>query len=315
MTTDKLAALDEATAAYPSLRQVAGAVIEVWPAHVAYLLKSISVRSPAVLAASETAANAAVLLADGRLKRFATDYHWTCNQVREEELFFFREDRYRLSTFQEAYDQVYSNGPYMEKYMNGLLISNVLWSNHAAIFEMFINRVLGSLKAPVDYLEVGPGHGLMLSFAAQSAGVRSLEAWDVSDTSLRETRAALDRLAVDKPVKMNKVDIINAPPTDRKFGLIVFSEILEHLEKPKAALAGLRSAVSEDGRVFINVPLNSPAPDHIFLLAGPEEVREVIEGEGFRVESIELYATQGAPIERALEDRISVSAGVVARPR
>ncbi len=89
----------------------------------------------------------------------------------------------------------------------------------------------------------------------------------------------------------------------------------EHLEHPKEALATLRSVVSEDGRLFVNVPLNSPAPDHIFLLSGPDEVRDVIEGQGFRVESMELYATQGAPIERALEDRISVSAGVVARPR
>ncbi len=112
--------------------------------------------------------------------------------------------------------------------MNGLLWSNVLWSNHASIFEMFINRVIGHLSEPIDYLEIGPGHGLMLSFAAQSSGVSSLEAWDVSETSLRDTRAALDKLDVRKPVDLQRVrDILAAAQPEKKFGLIVFSEILE----------------------------------------------------------------------------------------
>jgi len=315
MTLDKLAALRELTADYPALTEVVGAVLADWPAHVGYLHKSINVRSPAVMAATEAAAAAAVRLAEGSRARVAADDHWTCDQVREEELFFFREERYRLSSFAEALAEVYSNTEYMSRYMNGLLLSNVLWSNHAAIFEMFKNRVIGSLTAPVDYLEVGPGHGLMVSFAAESDRIRSLEAWDVSDVSLRDTKAALDKLGVTKSVTLSKVDILAAAPTDRRFGLIVFSEILEHLEQPREALSALRSVIADDGRLFVNVPLNSPAPDHIFLLSHPDEVREVIESQGFHVESMELYATQGAAIDRAIEDKISISAGVVARPR
>src|SRR3712207_7808068 len=53
----------------------------------------------------------------------------------------------------------------------------------------------------------------------------------------------------------------------------VISEVLEHLEQPGQALAFLRDCMTADGRIFINVPLNSPSPDHIYLLSSPEDVR------------------------------------------
>jgi hypothetical protein len=90
--------------------------------------------------------------------------------------------------------------------------------------------------------------------------------------------------------------------------------VLEHLEDPAAALRFLRKTVSDAGRVFINVPLNSPSPDHIFLLSTPEGAARLAEEAGFRVETLELFATQGARIERALETQISVSAGMIVVP-
>ena len=78
-------------------------------------------------------------------------------------------------------------------------MSQVLWYNHIATFEMFLNRIVGNAEAPFNYLEVGPGHGLMTYFAARSPLAKTVEAWDVSSVSLRETRAALDRLGAVRP--------------------------------------------------------------------------------------------------------------------
>jgi hypothetical protein len=72
--------------------------------------------------------------------------------------------------------------------------------------------------------------------------------------------------------------------------------------------------MAPDGRIFINVPLNSPSPDHIYLLSTPEEVNALVESAGLTVERMSLFATQGKRIEPALANRISVSAGVIARP-
>lgn len=75
------------------------------------------------------------------LPQFAEDYSWLCEQQLTEELFFRRNNRYRLSTFAEAYDQVYSNKDYMTRYMNGLLFTQLWWSNHTGVMG-FINQTL-----------------------------------------------------------------------------------------------------------------------------------------------------------------------------
>lgn len=304
--------LAEILAGLPNTRAVIDSVLEVWPEHTAYLAKSLQARSPAMLAATEAAAGVTRRLTEGHERQVAEDYRWTCDRLREEELFFHREERYRLSTFAEAMAEVYSDHAYMARYVNGLLLTQVLWFNHVATFEMFLNRVLGAAKDPFDYLEVGPGHGLMVYFAAASPLSRSLEAWDVSAVSLRETAAALDKMGVTKPVTLTEVDILKAGESERRYDLIVISEVLEHLERPHQALTFLHTALKPEGRIFINVPINSPSPDHIYLLSSPDEVTALVEGAGFKVETMELYATQAKKLESALRNRITVSAGVVA---
>jgi 2-polyprenyl-3-methyl-5-hydroxy-6-metoxy-1,4-benzoquinol methylase len=314
VSESKAEALRELVSAHPATTAIIETVLKVWPEHAAYLLKSFSPRTSAMMQATEAAAAAAAKLMAGQEETVAADYRWTCDRLRDEELFFHREGRYRLSTFAEAGAEVYSDHAYMSRYVNGLLLTQVLWYNHVATFEMFLNDVLGGARSPFDYLEVGPGHGLMVYFAAQSPLCRRLQAWDVSAVSLRETRAALDKLGLEKPVALVETDILRAERPTEAFDLIVISEVLEHLETPERALRFLRDALKDEGRIFVNVPLNSPSPDHIYLFETPDDVRALVEGAGLKVESMSLYATQGRAIESALANRISVSAGVIGRP-
>lgn len=315
MIHDDAQALELLLAERPSTLAVVKAALEAWPEHDKFLSRSFRQRSPQMLEATEAAATAVGKLISGEERRFVEDYHWACDRLREEEIFFHREGRYRLSTFAEAVAEVYSNADYMRRYMSGLLLSQILWYNHIATLDMFLSRVLAAATQPFDYLEIGPGHGLMTYFAAAAPLSRNLEAWDVSAVSLKETRAALDQLGVTKPVSLVETDILRAPSSEKRFDLIVISEVLEHLETPGAALRFLRSAIADGGRIFINVPINSPSPDHLYLLSSPQDVVELIEKAGFNVERMELHATQGRPVDRALHNRISVSAGVIARPK
>jgi len=109
------------------------------------------------------------------------------------------------------------------------------------------------------------------------------------------------------------VDVLKAELPPRNYDLIVISEVLEHLEEPSLALRKLARILRPQGRVFINVPINSPSPDHIYLLTRPQEVRDLIEASGLMIESIELFPTQAKSVEKALANKISISAGVVAR--
>lgn len=314
MSDDKATALRTLLAPLPETGIVVDAVLAAWPDHAAYLLKSFEARSTAMLAATEVAATAARRLMAGNEARFAAGYKWTCDQLRDEEIFFHREGRYRLATFQQAWDEVYSNHDYMAPYVDGLLLSQILWFNHVGTFEMFLGRVLAAAEAPFDYLEIGPGHGLMVALAAASPHAQSLAAWDVSAVSLNETRAALETLGVTKPVSLVEVDILKAAAPDRQYDLITISEVLEHLETPAIALAFLRKALRPGGRIFINVPLNSPSPDHIYLFGTPEELTDMVEAAGFRITTTEMFATQGRKLASALTNRISVSVGIIAVP-
>jgi 2-polyprenyl-3-methyl-5-hydroxy-6-metoxy-1,4-benzoquinol methylase len=308
-----LADLDSLLQDYPSTLQLSRSVIDIWPDHQTYLARNFKVRAPEQMSATELASSSILKLIRGNEERFARHYRWTCDRLNEEELFFHRNGRYRLSTFAEARAEVYSNNDYMTRYMDGLLLTQSLWFNHAATFEMFLNRLLPLAQSGARYLEIGPGHGLMTYFAAKTPAIATLEVWDVSSVSLDETRTALAVLGIEKNVGFMEVDILAADEVPRKYDMIVISEVLEHLERPDQALSFLNSALNPDGLIYVNVPINSPSPDHIYLLEHPAAGIALIEAAGFEIVSKELYATQGKAIEKAISDRISISMGVVGK--
>ncbi|MFQ3665483.1 MAG: class I SAM-dependent methyltransferase [Sphingomonadaceae bacterium] len=307
-------ALSDRLGHLPATAAIVGHVLACWPEHASYCEKSLAARDAAIDGSVEEAAGAALRLMAGREREVAADYRWTCDQLRDEELFFHREGRYRRTTFQQAWDDVYSDAAYMARYVNGLLVSQILWFNHAATLAMLKTQLLDRQQQPFDYLEVGPGHGLMCHTAARNPLCRQIEAIDVSAVSLAETREALSKMGVSVPVRLTEMDILSGVEPQSQADVIVISEVLEHLERPDLALALLRRVARPQATLFVNVPLNSPSPDHIYLFEHPDEVTALVEGAGFRVEQLEMFATQGRPIDKALKQKVSVSVGVIARP-
>ena len=137
-------------------------------------------------------------LVDGGLDELCRDYRYLCEElVLPEEIYFRRHKRYRLSSFAQAYSECYSNSMAMRRYMNGLLVSNALWRNHTRVVYYYCRTYLPTLPEAADHLEIGPGHGLLLYFAARHAGVGSVTGWDISATSIANTRLALQAMAWD----------------------------------------------------------------------------------------------------------------------
>lgn len=263
---------------------------------------------------TETLAQAALVLADNRLDEIAQHYRWTCDQLREEELFFHREGRYRFSTFAQADTAVYSNADYMKKYMDGLLISQILWFNHAASCHFFLTGTPDLLGQGRRYLEIGPGHGLMMYLALRDFQLSSAAAWDLSSVSIAQTQAALEKLGYAN-CDFSVQNVTEVPDAVEPYNLVVISEVLEHLEDPKSVMRSIRNLVNgTDGLVFINVPINSPSPDHLYLMETPEGARALLTDTGFEILREGFFATQGTALERALRNRISVSACMLARP-
>jgi Methyltransferase domain len=298
-------------AAHRHIRKLFQHQILVFPEHEAFLRDRFSSVSETGWLFIEEIAAKVLQIAGDRLDLVCEDYRWLSGIVLDEELHFRRTGRYRLSTFEQADRAVYSNPETMSRYMNGLLASQLWWRNHTEMLNYFRDHFIEHNPVGFTHLEIGPGHGLFLYLGAVSPRCGRAEAWDISDASISNTRHALNALQLSRQVLISKVNLFDAP--DRQFSSIAFSEVLEHLERPRAALAILRRLLSDDGRLFLNAPVNSPAPDHIYLFGTPEELLKMITDAGFSIESSYLSPCTGATLERARKLKLTISVGVIAR--
>lgn len=303
---------------YPALARLVDGQLNVWPAHETYLKKSLAARTPAVMAASNLGAELVLRLAaeaEGGLSEMCEDYKFVCQtMILEEELHFRRFHEYRLKTFADAYSEYYSKTELMRRYMHGLLLSNIFWLNHANALEYYISGYLPRNRHGYDHLEVGPGHGLLIYFAARDPNANSLTGWDVSEGSIQSTRRALATIGVERKVDLVRQDVFDASGARERFDSVVVSEVLEHLEDPLRALRSLKKWMRPDGRIWVNMPVNSPAPDHLYLLRTPEEMLDLMREGGFTVEEYRFFPMTGTTMERARKHALTINVAAIGRP-
>ena len=297
---------------YAHLDKAYRAQLAVWPEHANFLQTRFADDSPEFLERTDQVAKLALVLADDRLDEFCRDYRWMCENFIEEELYFRRHKKYRLSSFADAYREVYGDPTYMSRYVKGILLSQLFWHNHAAAMDLFRTSYLPSLPRAFDHLEVGPGHGLFFAQAATHPNCGSASGWDVSPSSIAATREALHKFGIVERVKLIEQDVLIAPKEGALFDSAIISEVLEHLERPDLALNTLFQSLRPGGRLFVNMPINSPAPDHIYFCSSIKQVSDLVEKEGFLVDEVHKLPITGYSLERALRKNIGISCVVLA---
>lgn len=310
---------DAAALATPSLERLVAETLARWPEHARFVEKSLASRSPQVLATADRLAAIVLRLAEadpGGIDAAVADYRFVCDEiVLPEEIHFRREGRYRLTSFAEANAEVYANAPLMHRYMNGLLVTNVLWHNHCQAMNDYLTDYLPRLQPGTAHLEIGPGHGIFLYLAALEPNVASLTGWDLSPASIAKTRHALAALGLARPVALIEQDMFAvADPADQDLvDSIVMSELLEHVEDPVAALRSAGRSLRPGGLIWINVPANSPAPDHIFLVTSPAHAEAIVRAAGLEIIASKGFPMQGASLEKAARNQLSVNCVLTAR--
>ena len=282
------------------------------PKHRDYLERRLSTAGPAEMDALEALAVQITALGGPRLPEICDNYDFICRIVREEEMHFRRHGSYRLTTFEEANAEVYSNKDYMSKYMDGLLLTQIYWSNHTACYTFYRDVFLGGAPEGYDYLEIGPGHGLLLYQAIRDPRCASVTGWDLSPASIDATREALEELgATGRAPDLVLQDLYTADES-KQFDCVTFSEVLEHLEDPEGAVRKLGALLKPGGRLYINVPINSPAPDHLFLLRSPEETEDFVKGCGLTIEQATYFPMTNHTMEQARKHSLTISACIIA---
>lgn len=299
--------------AYPNLENIVSVLLKVWPQHAAYCEMRFRDDPPGFMQRSDELAGLVIKLAGGDLSTYCEDYKWMCEEFLKEELYFRREGRYRLATFKEAFDEVYNKPEYMSRYVRGILISQLIWTPHARAFDFFRTNFLSSTVPGQNHLEIGPGHGLFLYFASQEPNLAHIEAWDVSQSSIAATKHALSSLGVTRNIELKEQDVLAGAPKPDFFHSAIISEVLEHLERPDLALRTLRTALKPGGKLFINVPVNSPAPDHIYLWSSTDEFVDFVKEQGFEIDETQFLPITGHSLERALKNKLSISCILIAR--
>jgi 2-polyprenyl-3-methyl-5-hydroxy-6-metoxy-1,4-benzoquinol methylase len=295
---------------FTSLCALLSRQLQIAPDHERFFRKRFADISESELQGMEDLANNVVKLAGDRIDTILTDYAWLCEEQLNEELSFRRTGEYRLKSFREAYDLVYSDKKYMGRYMNGLLMTQLWWSNHYKVIDYYREKFLATNMPGFRHLEIGPGHGLFLYLAAGDPKAGPVCGWDVSETSIASTRDALRTLGLEKIPVLQLQNLFEDPAGE--FDSIVFSEVLEHMEAPKAALEVICGLLSDDGRLFLNMPINSPAIDHLFNMESPEALAAFVEDAGFRIIDQGLFPATNQTLERARSKKLTISCAFIA---
>jgi hypothetical protein len=295
-----------------ALGRLVSLVGQVWPEHQSYLAKSLAIRTTPLLETSERLAKAILQLSAPHELEHARDYVWLCDVIRDEELEFARSGRYRFASFAETLANVYSKPEFMKRYMNGLLLAQVLWFMHASSLHFYRERVAARVRPGGNVLEVGSGHGLLLFLALSDLGLNSATAWDLSEVSLEQTRGALCTLGALDRARFAVQDMHTAEVGDDKFDLVILSHLLEHLEEPVRALRQIGRVLPRGGLLYVNVPLNAPMPDHLILLETPQDVQTMLTEGGFNIVEMAFHTTQGASLARALRTKTAVTCSLIA---
>jgi 2-polyprenyl-3-methyl-5-hydroxy-6-metoxy-1,4-benzoquinol methylase len=298
---------------FPSTAIIVDKLLSVWPEHIDYCNARFLDFSESFERRMDDVSELVLKNVGADLELYCRDYRWMCEEFVREEIHFRRDGQYRLSTFEEAFGEVYSRPEYMQRYVRGILISQILWDPHARALDFFRTEFLSSLKKGAKYLEVGPGHGLFLFFASATPNIDQLEAWDVSESSIAETHSTLRRLGAGGAISIIEQDVLAAPSRHSEFDAAVISEVLEHLERPDLALRSLHAALKPGARIFINAPVNSPAPDHIYLWSSTDEFIQFVEAQGFEIEDAKYFPVTGATLANAVRKNMSISCVVIAR--
>ena len=175
----------------PHLHRLTNAVLAAWPEHEAFLERRFSVATEATTRHAEQLAGYVLTMAGADVDRYCVDYRWTCDRLLEEERYFRLNGSYRRSTFAEVAHDLFEDPTYMERYQRGLLLSQVLWSNHADALEVFRSDFLRRAVPGYRLLEIGPGHGLLLALAASDERSGPVVGWDISAASIATAAAGL----------------------------------------------------------------------------------------------------------------------------
>jgi len=210
----------------------------------------------------------------------AHDYLHMIRDMRREYIYFIKSNEYSCKSQQEAFDRVYSDLMVMSYYMNALMISQLLWVHHYDMLMFFREMTILNGEGGERILDVGAGHGLFSKMIQEYIPkFKWIDVVDLSSESLEMSKSILG----DKKMSYFQEDIMSYS-TFVKYDIIILGEILEHFDMPLEVLRDITNTLlCDDGVIWLTIPINAPAIDHVSLFRSKEEVFELVKKAGLEI--------------------------------
>lgn len=240
------------------------------------------------------------------LREMVDAYLLFVDDILEETKYFVENEKYKYSSFAEVNEKVYTNDMYMKKYMLGLQLSGYIWKNHLLIHRWFKDKI--RQFSGKDYLEIGPGHG---QYFLEAINEQNFEQYTGIDISLSAVKLAIDYINCFKKTEIRNYSIICDDflklNFEKKFDMVCMSEVLEHLEEPARYLEKIYDITNAEANIYISVPINAPAMDHIYLFHSIEEVFSMVQEVGFTIKDYFYVTGNDISYEKAVKRKRAIN--------
>jgi SAM-dependent methyltransferase len=231
-----------------------------------------------------------------------------CGNMLRCQVDFMRTGCYPVESSDQANQTVYSSDSEMLSYMVGLGISQFLWSTHYEMFSFFSEAIRERSGLIDSYLEIGPGHGLLLEKALTLGDkLKEAVAVDISPTSLGLAQAIIAHSMPDKNYVRFVLGDILKTDLGRQFDFITMGEVLEHVNQPNTLLTRLKQMLAPEGRGFISTCANCPAIDHVYQFDTVEQIRALITSSGLVIEKDLPLPVENMSVSEAEKQRITIN--------
>ncbi|MFD0680775.1 MULTISPECIES: class I SAM-dependent methyltransferase [unclassified Paenibacillus] len=235
----------------------------------------------------------------------AQNYSWMCKEVLREQIYFKRNGRYRFDKLEDTYKNVYSNEGYMEKYMIGVGVSQMLWKNHHDMFSFWLKHIC---SVQLDkYLEIGVGHGMFFKNAIISGNFSEYWGVDISETSLAMAKDVVNDVASNKQVNFMLKDVLEVDEFDGSIDFVTMGEVLEHVEKPELLVNKIAKMLKKDGKAYISTCANAPVIDHIYLFNNIEEIRQLFYSSNLEIMDEVIICNDNTPKDQWDSEKANLS--------
>ena len=231
-----------------------------------------------------------------------------CNSMLKYQVDFIKTGAYPARGCRQVQQQIYQDPEQMRAYLIALALSQFLWPSHYRSYRFFSKAIATAAVKVRHYLEIGPGHGLLLNRAIAclpaTAGVTVV---DISPVAMAVTRSISKYFWPHRGDINYQIGDILDLSLGQCYDFITMGEVLEHVSTPASLLAKLADLLAPDGAAFVSTCVNCPAIDHLYQFPSIDAIRALIAAAGLIIRAEEVLPVEDLPLDQAMARKMTVN--------